>query len=132
MPVGPGGREKAELAADILERRCRDCGERGVEGLGIEAPGDGDVIEVAGNEDVIVGQAVGEFLGQDLGIAFEGHARTAHDVSGDGLVSEGRGREDGDLAVRECDDGIAMANSEVLDGPGVPFDVGGELMDIPI
>lgn len=128
---GPVWAEEAELLADVVKVVRWQGGERGVEALGIEAPGGGDVVKIAGKEVVVDGEAVGELLGEDLSIGFKRDAGASHGVAGDGLLGEGGAGEDGDLAVPEHDEGIARENADVLDDTGVPFKVGGELLGVP-
>ena len=132
VTVGPAGAEKGELLADVIEVGCGDRGERGVEGLGIEAPGDGDVVEVPGNEEVIDGHSMREFLGDDFGVGLKCHACATHGVAGDGAGSEGPGGEHGDLAVRHGDQRMAGADAELLYGTGMACDAAAQQFGVVI
>lgn len=132
VALGPVGGKEVKVLADVVKGWGRDCGESGVEGLGIETAGGGDVVEIAGNEDVIEGYSVSEFLREDFRIGFERDAGAANGVAGDPLRGKEGCANNGDFAFQEHDESIAEADSDMFGVGGVPFDGLGKALGIPV
>ena len=114
----------AEAALDDEEVGGVNGVEGGLESGRVLVTGNGEVVEVARQEDGFAENAVYELSGEDFRIGVDADTGAAHGVGRAGAGGSGVGAIDGDFTGREVDSGEALVESQV----GAAVDVAGQVV----
>ena len=114
-----------EFVGDLLQEVRGEAAERAGQRVGLRAPGDHQVVEVAWDEGVVAENPATDLFREDLRAGFKRDRRSSHGVDRPRVAGEGGSRGDADFAaVLEQDEGVMGAHlhfPDLADGAEVAF-----------